>query len=200
MPILGDAALALRRAARGAAPTASPGAAAAAGAQACAQALPTAVVAGRRTRIGACWTWCRQALPDAIIVGDSTEPVYAGNQFYRPERPRSWFNSTTGYGTLGYALPAAIGAKLAAPDRPVVALIGDGGLQFTLPELASAVEAGLPVIVLLWNNHGYGEIKTYMVERGIPPIGVDIYTPDLVAIARAYGCAARPGDESRPSA
>ena len=129
------------------------------------------------------------ALPNAVIAGDQTQPVYAGNQFYAPEQPRSWFNSSTGYGTLGYALPAAIGAKLAAPDRPVVALIGDGGLQFTLPELASAVEARVPVTVLVWNNQGYGEIKAYMAEKGIPEIGVDIYTPDLVAIARGYGCA-----------
>ncbi len=130
------------------------------------------------------------ALPDAVIVGDQTQPVYAGNQFFAPAGPRSWFNSSTGYGTLGYALPAAIGAKLAAAGRPVVALIGDGGLQFTLPELAAAVEAKVPVVVLVWNNQGYGEIKTYMAEKGIPEIGVDIYTPDLVAIARGYGCAA----------
>ena len=130
----------------------------------------------------------QKSLPDAILVGDSTEPVYAGNQFFQPTRPRSWFNSSTGYGTLGYALPAAIGAKLAAPDRPVVVLVGDGGLQFTLPELASAMEAGAPVIVLVWNNHAYGEIKTYMVDAGIEPIGVDLYTPDLLGIARGYGC------------
>ena len=132
----------------------------------------------------------RRALGDPIIVGDQTQPVYAGNQFFQPSRPRSWFNSSTGYGTLGYALPAAIGAKLAVPERPVVALIGDGGLQFTLPELAAAVEAQVPAIVLLWNNQGYGEIKTYMAEKGIPQIGVDIFTPDFVAIAKALGCAA----------
>ena len=61
----------------------------------------------------------------------------------------------------------AIGAKLAAPDRPVVVLVGDGGLQFTIGELAAAVEAKVGLIVLLWNNEGYGEIKTYMVERQI---------------------------------
>jgi acetolactate synthase-1/2/3 large subunit len=132
----------------------------------------------------------QRALPEPIIVGDQTQPVYAGNQFFQPSRPRSWFNSSTGYGTLGYALPAAIGAKLAAPERPVVALIGDGGLQFTLPELASAVEAKVPVIVLLWNNEGYGEIKTYMAEKDIPQIGVDIFTPDFVAIAQGFGGAA----------
>jgi acetolactate synthase I/II/III large subunit len=132
----------------------------------------------------------QRALADPIIVGDQTQPVYGGNQFFQPSRPRSWFNSSTGYGTLGYALPAAIGAKLAAPERPVVALIGDGGLQFTLSELASAVEAKAPVVVLLWNNEGYGEIKTYMAEKGIPQIGVDIFTPDFVAIAQGFGCAA----------
>lgn len=132
----------------------------------------------------------QDALPDAIVVGDSTQPVYSGNHLYEPHAPHSWFNSATGYGTLGYGLPAAVGAKLAASARPVVALIGDGGLQFTLPELASAIEAGTPIIVLLWNNDGYGEIKRYMQERSIPTIGVDIYTPDLLAIARGFGCGA----------
>jgi acetolactate synthase-1/2/3 large subunit len=130
------------------------------------------------------------ALPDAIIVGDSTRPVYAGNFVFEAATPRSWFNSSTGYGTLGYGLPAAIGARLASGDRPVICLIGDGGLQFTLPELASAVEAAVPVIVLLWNNRGYAEIKKYMVERDIEPIGVDIYTPDFLALALGFGCCA----------
>ena len=132
----------------------------------------------------------QDALPDLIVVGDSTQPVYSGNHLFEASTPRSWFNSATGYGTLGYGLPAAVGAKLAAPGRPVVALIGDGGLQFTLPELASAIEARAPIIVLLWNNEGYGEIKRYMQERGIPTIGVDIHTPDLLAIAKGFGCGA----------
>ncbi|EJL04890.1 putative thiamine pyrophosphate enzyme [Pseudomonas fluorescens Q2-87] len=136
-----------------------------------------------------------QALPDAVFVGDSTQPVYTGNLTFNPEQPRRWFNSSTGYGTLGYALPAAIGAWLGGQgqghDRPpVVCLIGDGGLQFTLPELASAVEARTPVIVLLWNNQGYEEIKKYMVNRAIEPVGVDIYTPDFLGVAKALGCAA----------
>ncbi|WP_339479154.1 5-guanidino-2-oxopentanoate decarboxylase [Pseudomonas fluorescens] len=134
-------------------------------------------------------------LPDAVFVGDSTQPVYTGNLTFNPERPRRWFNSSTGYGTLGYALPAAIGAWLGGSTEsgarpPVVCLIGDGGLQFTLPELASAVEARTPVIVLLWNNQGYEEIKKYMVNRAIEPVGVDIYTPDFIGVAKALGCAA----------
>ena len=134
-------------------------------------------------------------LPDAVFVGDSTQPVYTGNLTFNPERPRRWFNSSTGYGTLGYALPAAIGAWLGGnleggARPPVVCLIGDGGLQFTLPELASAVEARTPVIILLWNNQGYEEIKKYMVNRAIEPVGVDIYTPDFIGVAKALGCAA----------
>ena len=129
-----------------------------------------------------------EALPGVVIAGDSTQPVYGGNLTYAPAAPRSWFNSSTGYGTLGYGLPAAFGAKLARPDAPVVALIGDGGIQFTLPELATAAELGLPVPILLWNNQGYGEIKQYMADRDIPQIGVDIYTPDFQTIARGFGC------------
>ncbi|MDE1163967.1 MAG: 5-guanidino-2-oxopentanoate decarboxylase [Pseudomonas sp.] len=137
-----------------------------------------------------------QALPEAVLVGDSTQPVYSGNLTLDLDHPRRWFNASTGYGTLGYALPAAMGAWLGGHAKresrgPVVCLIGDGGLQFTLPELASAVEAQIPVIVLLWNNHGYEEIKKYMVNRDITPVGVDIHTPDFIGIAKAMGCFAQ---------
>ena len=131
-----------------------------------------------------------EVLPGVIVVGDSTQPVYGGNFVYEPDTPRHYFNSSTGYGTLGYALSAALGAKLARSDTPVVALIGDGGLQFSIGELATAVELGLPLAILLWNNRGYEEIKRYMLEREIPTIGVDIYTPDLLAIAKGFGCRA----------
>ena len=136
-----------------------------------------------------------QALPDAVLVGDSTQPVYTGNLTLDLDHPRRWFNASTGYGTLGYALPAAMGAWLGSAEQvgeraPAVCLIGDGGLQFTLPELASAVEAQVPLIVLLWNNQGYEEIKKYMVNRAIEPVGVDIHTPDFIGVARALGAAA----------
>ena len=57
-------------------------------------------------------------------------------------QPRRWMSAATGFGTLGYALPAAIGAKVGRPEAPVVCIIGDGGLHFTMPELASAADAG----------------------------------------------------------
>ncbi|PSJ62994.1 5-guanidino-2-oxopentanoate decarboxylase [Pseudaminobacter soli (ex Li et al. 2025)] len=131
----------------------------------------------------------RDTLPDVVIAGDSAQPVYAGCIDFAANKPRSWFCSATGYGTLGYALPAAAGALIGS-GRPTVCLAGDGGIQFTLPELGSAREAELPLIVLLWNNNGYGEIKAYMEARGIEPIGVDIYTPDFLTIARGFGCEA----------
>ncbi|WP_122689099.1 5-guanidino-2-oxopentanoate decarboxylase [Pseudomonas viridiflava] len=131
-----------------------------------------------------------EVLPDARFVGDSTQTVYSGNHLVDLDSPRRWFNASTGYGTLGYGLPAAIGAKLADPTVPVISLMGDGGIQFTLPELASAVEARVGIIVLLWDNQGYGEIKRYMERRDITPLGVDIYTPDFVTIARGFGCLA----------
>lgn len=126
--------------------------------------------------------------PEMVFVGDSTQIVYSGNFLFETAKTRKWFNSATGYGTLGYGLPAAIGAKIANPEQPVVSLIGDGGIQFSLPELATAVEEKIGLIVLLWNNFGYQEIKRSMINHGIPTIGVDIYTPDFITIAKGYGC------------
>lgn len=129
----------------------------------------------------------RDLLPDALIVGDSTQLVYAGNSGFAAATPGSYFNSATGYGTLGYGLPAGIGAQVGRPDRPVVVLAGDGGLQFSIAELASAVEAKAPVILLLHDNKGYGEIKSYMVAQNVRPLGVDLHTPDFLALGAAYG-------------
>ena len=129
----------------------------------------------------------RQAVPGAILVGDSTQAVYAGNLGYAAATPGSWFNSSTGYGTLGYALPASTGAGLAAPDRPVVCIVGDGGIQFSLGELAVSRDVGAWTAIVVWNNRGYGEIKTSMLAVGIEPEGVDVGPPDFGHLARAYG-------------
>ena len=133
----------------------------------------------------------RAALPDAIIVGDSTEPVYFGQSHFATDKPRSWFCSSTGYGTLGYALPAAIGAKLGAPERPVVALTGDGGLMYTVAEMAAAVEAKTPIICLLWNNQAFQEIKHHMVAAQVPPVGVELHAPNFIMLAESMGWAAQ---------
>ena len=129
----------------------------------------------------------RDALPGAIIVGDSTQPVYAANLYYDHDRPGGWFNAATGYGALGFGPPAAIGAVLAVADAPVVCLSGDGGFQFTLPELGAALDAAAPVIFVVWNNRGYREIETSMLDAGVEPVGVSPVPPDFVLIAQAYG-------------
>ncbi|HQU69402.1 MAG TPA: 5-guanidino-2-oxopentanoate decarboxylase [Albidovulum sp.] len=128
------------------------------------------------------------ALPGAAIVGDSTQLVYAGNYYAEISRPGAWFNAATGFGSLGYGPSAAIGAALADPDgRPVVCLVGDGGFQFCLSDIGAAVDEKARVIFLVWNNTGYGEIESYMIQNRITPVGVRPSAPDFAAVAKAYG-------------
>jgi len=132
----------------------------------------------------------RDEVEDVIFVGDSTQPVYSGNLGFEARATRRWFNSSTGFGTLGYGLPAAIGAMIGS-SAPVISLIGDGGIQFTIAELICAAELELPLIVLLWNNQGYGEIRRYMEEGGLPLIGVNIKTPNFEPLATGFGAGYR---------
>ena len=127
----------------------------------------------------------RDALPGSIMVGDSTQMVYAANLFYDHDRPGGWFNGATGYGALGYAIPAAIGAAIAAPRTPVVALMGDGGAQFTLSELMVATQERLPILFVVWNNAAYLEIGNAMRESGIDVVGCDPQPPQFDHIAAA---------------
>jgi acetolactate synthase-1/2/3 large subunit len=129
----------------------------------------------------------RDALPGCIIVGDSTQAIYSGNLYFEAGQPKGWFNAATGYGALGYGPPAAIGASLGAPGKPVICIVGDGGFQFSLAEIGSAKDCGAHVIYLVWNNDGYGEIKSFMEDSGIEPEGVTPSAPDFLKIAEAYG-------------
>jgi 5-guanidino-2-oxopentanoate decarboxylase len=132
----------------------------------------------------------RAALPDdGFVCSDMTQIAYTANTTFEARCPRSYFHPV-GYGTLGYALPAAIGAKLAAPERAAVALVGDGGLLFTVQELATAAELRQPLAVVLWNNEALGEIEDSMIRQGIPAISVRPETPDFQALARAFNCRA----------
>lgn len=130
----------------------------------------------------------RRALPaDAIVMGDITQLVYTGSFALPVEQPRQW-SYPAGYCTLGCGMPMAIGAKLAEPERPVIAIAGDGGFMFTLGELAVASELGQSLPILIWNNDGLGQIRDDMLARGIPATGVDSRSPDLVQLAGAFGC------------
>ena len=129
----------------------------------------------------------RAALPGSIMVGDSTQPIYAGNLYYDHDRPGAWFNAATGYGALGYGIPAAIGAAIGAPGARVLSILGDGGAQFSLPEIMVAVEERLPVTFVIWNNHGYREIATSMQDAGVTVVGCDPTPPDFALAARSFG-------------
>jgi 5-guanidino-2-oxopentanoate decarboxylase len=125
---------------------------------------------------------------DAIVYSDMTQIAYLGNYSFRADEPGLWFHPS-GYGTLGFALPAAIGGKIAAPTRAILALAGDYGLQFTSSELMTAVEAGLNLPIVVWNNAALGQIRDDMIAAGIPPIGVVGRNPDFMQLAAAYGMA-----------
>ncbi|WP_319519020.1 5-guanidino-2-oxopentanoate decarboxylase [uncultured Martelella sp.] len=129
----------------------------------------------------------RDAVPDARFIGDSTQLVYAANLYLEVGAPGQWFNSATGYGALGYVPPGAIGAAIGAPDCSVIAIVGDGGLQFSLAELGTAVDEDADIVFLVWNNRGYREIEIYMEEAGIVPEGVTPTPPDMEKIASAFG-------------
>jgi len=132
----------------------------------------------------------RAALPeDGQVFTDMTQIAYTANFYFPCERPRRWFHPL-GFGTLGYAVPAAIGGKIACPDRPTLAIAGDGGFLFTMQELGTAVELGLPLPILVWNNDAFGQIAYGMNTRDIPELGVRQRNPDYLALARAFGAEA----------
>ncbi|MPT13668.1 MAG: thiamine pyrophosphate-binding protein [Microbacterium sp.] len=132
------------------------------------------------------------ALPaDAIVAGDSSQIVYmALGSVLRQEQPHSLLYTPT-YATLGYGLPAAIGAAVAQTERPVVTVIGDGALMFCVNELVTAVEQRLDVTVVCVDNGGYAEIRQNELDRGMTPVGVDLVQPDWAALATAFGATGR---------
>lgn len=134
------------------------------------------------------WDAIRAGLPEeAAIMGDMTQLAYTGSFALSVERPRTWIHAG-GFCTLGCALPMAIGAKVAAPERPVAAVSGDGGFMFTVGELAAAAELRQSLPIIIWNNKGYAQIRDGMTQRGIPHVGVDSPNPDFQVLAEAFGC------------
>lgn len=136
------------------------------------------------------------ALPDdAIVAGDSSQIVYmALGSVLRSQHPHSLLYTPT-YATLGYGLPAAIGARVAQTEHPVVTVIGDGALMFCVNELVTAVEQRLDVTIVCVDNGGYAEIRQNEVDRGMVPIGVDLVQPDWAALATAFGATGRRVDD-----
>ncbi|NKB51769.1 MAG: 5-guanidino-2-oxopentanoate decarboxylase [Rhizobiaceae bacterium] len=130
----------------------------------------------------------RAALPDnAIIMGDACQVTYSASFGLHINQARRW-HYASGYCALGFAFPNAIGAKLAQPDIPVLAIAGDGGSMFSIQELITAAQHKLPIPLILWHNNGYQQIRDDMREGNYPHVGVDPLAPDFPALALAMHC------------
>jgi acetolactate synthase-1/2/3 large subunit len=131
----------------------------------------------------------RRVLPrDAMVFNDPTTIAFWARSVWKTYDPRSWF-IPAGFGTLGYALPAAIGGRVGSPDRACVAIMGDAGSMFTIQDLMTAVQESIPVVLVIFNDRGYGVERTHQDNLYGRRSGVDITPPDFVALATSFGAA-----------
>jgi thiamine pyrophosphate-dependent acetolactate synthase large subunit-like protein len=133
------------------------------------------------------------ALPEsAVVVADMCIPGYWLAGFHSPAAPRR-LQIPLGWGTLGYAFPAALGAALAG-DGPVVAVSGDGGFLFACGELATMAQERLPFTAVVVDDGGYGMLRYDQDVAGEERYGVDLHTPDFAALATSFGVSAETVD------
>ncbi len=133
----------------------------------------------------------REVLPHNAIVTDELSQVGFASWYGFPVyEPRTFI--TSGYqGTLGSGFPTALGAKVANPDRPVVAITGDGGFMFGVQELATAVQFNIGVVTLVFNNNAYGNVRRDQRERfDGRVVASDLVNPDFVKLAESFGVGA----------
>jgi acetolactate synthase-1/2/3 large subunit len=130
----------------------------------------------------------RDALPrDGIIVQDMTMMSYRMNDSFPAYSPRTYLFPSS-YGTLGFSVPAAIGAKIGRPDAPVVAIVGDGGFQFTMQELATAIQFDVTLPIIIFNDSTYTAVEQAMkYEYNGRVMATELVNPDYVKLADAYG-------------
>jgi acetolactate synthase I/II/III large subunit len=130
----------------------------------------------------------REVLPPNAIVTDELSQVGFASWYGFPVyQPRTFI--TSGYqGTLGSGFPTALGAKVANPDRPVVAITGDGGFMFGVQELATAVQFGIGVVTLVFNNNAYGNVRRDQRQHfDGRVVAADLVNPDFVRLAESFG-------------
>lgn len=127
--------------------------------------------------------------PRTMIYSDMTQFAYASKEVWDMDQPGYWHHPY-GFGTLGYALPAAIGGAIARPGEPTMAIVGDYGFHYTMQELGVAVEMGLPLPIILWDNGKLGAIEASMVSAQIAPNAVVARNPDFCKLAEAFGARA----------
>lgn len=137
----------------------------------------------------------REALPDAApSFWDMTILAYWAWSAFDARQPNT-MHSAQGAGGLGYGFPAAIGAAAADPTKPVLAVSGDGGAMYSIAELASAKQHGLPVTWLIVDDGGYGILREYMADAFGEPTATELSRPDFVALAESFGV---PGVRTTP--
>ncbi len=130
----------------------------------------------------------RNVMPeDGIFISGMTQIGYYSRAFFPVYEPRTFLTSSYA-GNLGYAFPVALGAKVAQPDKAVVAVSGDGGFLFNSQELATAVQYGINVVVIVFNDNAYGNVLRDQVNRFEGRVyGAALHNPDFVKLAEAYG-------------
>ncbi|HVM65563.1 MAG TPA: thiamine pyrophosphate-dependent enzyme [Acidimicrobiales bacterium] len=130
----------------------------------------------------------RDGVPeDGILVCDTTTVAYMCHMLYPVYAPRTYL-STSYMGTLGFGFPAALGAKVGRPDRPVVTVVGDGGFLFASNELATAVQHGVPTVTVVFDDGAYGNSNRDQHEKfGGRELGTALRNPDWVQLAAAFG-------------
>jgi sulfoacetaldehyde acetyltransferase len=130
----------------------------------------------------------RDVLPtDAIVATDIGNICSVSNSYLHFEQPRSFLAAMT-FGNCGYAYPAALGAKLAAPDRPVLAYIGDGAWGMSLAEVMTAARHDIPVVAVVWNNQEWGaEKKNQVIWYDDRYVGTNLDNPDFAAVGELMG-------------
>src|SRR5919199_3311337 len=137
---------------------------------------------------------------DAIFIAGMTQIGYYSRVFWPVYEPRTYLTSSYS-GNLGYEYPTALGAKVARPDRPVVATVGDGGFLYNTQELATAVQHKINVVVVVFNDHAFGNVARDLDEAWGGAFGADLHNPDFMKLADAYGLvgmrAAEPTDVGR---
>jgi acetolactate synthase I/II/III large subunit len=123
---------------------------------------------------------------DAVLVADMTQVGYHSRPFWPVYAPRTYLTSSYS-GNLGFAFPTALGAKVARPDCPVLAVCGDGGFLYNAQELATAVQYGINVVVVVFNDQAYGNVARDLDEGWGGSFAADLQNTDFVKLADAFG-------------
>jgi acetolactate synthase-1/2/3 large subunit len=131
---------------------------------------------------------------DAIVIAGMTQIGYFSRPFWPVYRPRTYLTSSYS-GNLGYEYPTALGAKVACPRQPVVAICGDGGFLYNGQEMATAVQQGINVVAVVFNDNALGNVARDLDEHWGGKFASDLHNPDFVRLAEAYGVAGRRAKE-----